>query len=113
MFMSYYQNNRRYERYNYESPVLIYPETNSGHYYYGRLHDYSKGGMYFNTDGDLKADEKYLIQMLDHDDSAAGPEKYEKYEGVIRWAEIPSKYYDKDNLYYFGYGVAYPEPVTY
>ena len=108
-----HMNNRRYERYSYETPVVVYPEKNPERSYYGYSHDYSKGGMYLNTDGDLEADETYVIKMINHDKSSTGPNQYEQYHGIIRWAEIPSKYSDRENSYYYGYGFAYPEPVMY
>ena len=105
--------NRKYERYTCQAPIMIYNKDASDDYYYGLTYNYSQGGMYVKTDGDLEAEEYYVIKMLNYDDTAAGPEKYQEYRGLVRWAQLPDSPGGGDSNYYYGYGVEFTRPVVY
>ncbi|MFO7752498.1 MAG: PilZ domain-containing protein [Desulfobacteraceae bacterium] len=106
------KENREYERYEHQSPLMIYPKGSS-EYYYGLSCNYSRGGMYLKTDGDLDAEEYYTIKMLNYDHTSPGPEKYQEYQGLVRWAQLPETSTSSDSSYYYGYGVEFTRPVEY
>lgn len=107
------KENRDYERYEKQSPVMIYPTDSTDEYYYGLTCNYSQGGMCIKTDGDLDEDEYYTIEMLNYDPAATGPEKHQEYQALLRWAQIPETYTDSEENYYYGYGVEFTNPVVY
>ncbi|MFP3983877.1 MAG: PilZ domain-containing protein [Desulfurivibrionaceae bacterium] len=105
--MAHFQEKRKYDRHSHEAPVMIYTKDNPEMSYYGQTYDYSKKGMYLETDADLKAGKYYVIKILSYYDDEKGPEPYIEHCGTVRWTQ-QNKQQDTDNSgisYCYGYGM--------
>jgi len=69
-----YEEKRRYERYEYSSPMLLYRMDFQDQYYYAEMKDYSKGGLSLLSNEKLVVDQLVYLEMKNYDEYATGPE---------------------------------------
>ena len=90
---------RASKRLTYEAPVTI-ENCDTGEYVYGRMYNYSLGGMYFETDYPLDAGAEIRVAIRK---STNGP-GFDHFRAKVRWCqEITGAVV----LYNYGVGVQY------
>lgn len=88
------------ERIKYKSPVTI-ENLKAGILYQARMLNYSKNGLYFESDTMLRLGEEVFIGV-EYSPYADSRDMYECFRAKIMWRrELP------DSLFKFGYGVTY------
>ena len=90
---------RASKRLTYEAPVTI-ENCDTGEYVYGRMYNYSLGGMYFETDYPLDAGAEIRVAIRKSTD---GP-GFDHFRAKVRWCQEIS---GAVVLYNFGVGVQY------
>ncbi|MCP3874794.1 MAG: PilZ domain-containing protein [Desulfobacteraceae bacterium] len=108
--MSDYSEKRQYERYSYDTPVILYKLDSNETYAYAKLKNYSQGGVYLRTNEYVDVGQKVLVQTQNFYEDSKGPEKYEKYYGKIKWVE---SFENNSHSSAYGYGIEYDQPVYY
>ena len=106
--MKPYEEKRRYERYEYSSPMLLYRMDYQDQYYYADMKDYSKGGLSLLSNEKLVVDQLVYLEMKNHDEYATGPEKQKSYSGSVKWSS-PSLSSNSDAKPSYKYGIEYHE----
>jgi len=92
--------NRSNARIEYKSPVTI-ENLKAGVIYQARMLDYSKHGLYFETDSLLRLGEEVFIG-IEYSPYAESNDTYECMRAKIMWRrELPTSYFK------YGYGVKY------
>ena len=92
--------NRNNARIEYKSPVTI-ENLKAGVIYQARMLDYSKNGLYFETDSLLRLGEEVFIG-IEYSPYAESGDTYECMRAKIMWRrELPTSYFK------YGYGVKY------
>lgn len=92
--------NRNNARIKYKSPVTI-ENLKAGVIYQARMLDYSKHGLYFETDSLLRLGEEVFIG-IEYSPYAESNDTYECVRAKIMWRrELPTSYFK------YGYGVKY------
>jgi Tfp pilus assembly protein PilZ len=98
------EDKRESERFNREAPVIIKVENN-GNQFDGRMYNYSRGGMYFESDASLRPGTEINIMV---ENSGNLPFK-SPCRAKVKWCdEIQGAVV----LYNFGIGVQYDLPIT-
>jgi Tfp pilus assembly protein PilZ len=87
----------------YETPVTQ-ENLDSGVFTYCKMYNYSKDGLYFESDTKLSPGEEIFIG-IENSPYHPDPGVYECYHATIRWREEK-----KDSAYKFGYGVRFYNP---
>jgi hypothetical protein len=90
---------RASKRLTYEAPVTI-ENCDTGEYVYGRMYNYSLGGMYFETDYPLDAGAEIRVAIRKSTD---GP-GFDHFRAKVRWCQEIS---GAVVLYNYGVGVQY------
>jgi hypothetical protein len=90
---------RASKRLTYEAPVTI-ENCDTGEYVYGRMYNYSLGGMYFETDYPLDAGAEIRVAIRK---STNGP-GFDHFRAKVRWCQEIS---GAVVLYNYGVGVQY------
>lgn len=90
---------RRSERFYFETPVLV-KDNRTGYRYDGTMFNYSKTGMYLETDYAPRPSRKIKIDIKNLPNSSSP----RSYLAEVRWRR-PSP--DKGSSYSFGMGVKY------
>jgi hypothetical protein len=90
---------RASKRLTYDAPVTI-ENCDTGEYFYGRMYNYSLGGMYFETDYPLQPGTEIRVAIRK---SANGP-GFEHFRAKVRWCEEIS---EAVVLYDYAVGVQY------
>jgi hypothetical protein len=90
---------RRGERFYFETPVLL-EDNRTGYRYEGTMFNYSKSGMYLETDYAPRPSRKIRIKINNLPDTSAP----KKYLAEVRWRQPLSK---KASTYSYGIGVKY------
>ena len=86
-------------RFYHEATVMVedYPK---GKYYEGRMYNYSRGGMYFESDFAPDAGNDVFIGIENSPYSSG----HDVYRAKVMWVK---KLLDKASFFYFGVGVRY------
>jgi hypothetical protein len=103
-----YEEKRRYERYEYSSPMLLYRMDYHDQYYYAEMKDYSKGGLSLFSNEKLVVDQLVYLEMKNYDEYATGPEKQKSYSGIVKWVN-PYLSSNSDAKASYKYGIEYHE----
>ncbi len=90
---------RASKRLTYEAPVTI-ENCDTGEYFYGRMYNYSLGGMYFETDYPLPSDAEIRVAIRK---SENGP-GFDHFRAKVKWCEEIT---EAVVLYTYGVGVQY------
>ena len=90
---------RRGERFYFETPVLL-EDNRTGYRYEGTMFNYSKSGMYLETDYAPRPSRKIRIKINNLPDTSAP----KKYLAEVRWRQPLPK---KTSTYSYGIGVKY------
>ena len=91
--------NRDTPRFEHEATVMIenYP---AGHYHEGRMYNYSRSGMYFESDFAPKTGSAIFIGIENSPYSSG----HDVYRAKVMWCK---KLPEKASYYYYGVGVRY------
>ncbi|MCK5836257.1 MAG: PilZ domain-containing protein, partial [Desulfobacula sp.] len=108
--MEDYEEKRRYQRYEHNSPIYLYLMDSQDQYYYAEMKDYCQGGLSLSTDEKLVVGHLVYLEMENYDEYAKGPEKYKSYFGSVKWA-TPYSSSDVDTKNSYKYGIEYNEPA--
>ena len=98
------EDKRESERFSCEASVIIEAEDN-GNRYDGRMYNYSRGGMYFESDVSLRPETEINIMVESNDNL---PFK-SPCRAKVKWCE---EIQGAVVLYNFGVGVQYDLPIT-
>ena len=110
--MESYEEKRRYERYEYSSPMFLYRMDYQDQYYYAEMKDYCQGGLALLTNEKLVVGQFVYLKMKNYNEDASGPEKNKSYSGSVKWAmPYPSHHGDAKGSY--KYGIEYSESTYY
>ena len=90
---------RASKRLIFEAPVTV-ENCDTGEYFYGRMYNYSLGGMYFETDYPLQPGSEIRVAIRK---SANGP-GFDHFRASVKWCEEIT---DAVVLYCYGVGVQY------
>ncbi len=101
---------RRYKRYDYQAPLLLYRDEALSNGTAAELQNYSIGGMFFKTQEALDIGQELFIKIRNYDPSDGGFEKYDRYIGYVKWSDELGTSQPAGP---YGYGVEYTETVTY
>ena len=104
--MESYEEKRRYERYEYSSPMFLYRMDYQDQYYYAEMKDYSKGGLSLLSNEKLVVDQLVYLEMKNYDKDATGPEKNKSYSGSVKWV-TPYSSSNSDAKASYKYGIEY------
>ena len=104
--ISHNPEKRVYARFTQESPI-VHEQYNTGNYYGARMYNYSRGGMYFESDVALQPGTDLYIGIEDSP-YAHMPDIYEGFRAVVRWC---SQVRRQNAMYGYGIGVKYLNPV--
>ena len=97
-------DHRASKRLAYEAPVTV-ENCDNGEYFYGRMYNYSLGGMYFETDYPLPSGAEIRVAIRK---SKNGP-GFDHFRAKVKWCEeIPEAVV----LYNYGVGVQYLPSFT-
>jgi hypothetical protein len=88
---------RNGERFYFETPVLV-EDNRTGYRYDGTMFNYSRGGMYLETDYAPRPSRKIRIKINNLPDTSAP----KKYLAEVRWRQ---PLFDKKSSYSYGIGV--------
>lgn len=108
--MDSHEEKRNHQRYEHNSPMMLYRMDDQDRNYYAEMGDYSQRGLCLLTKEKLVLGQLVYLEMRNHDNSATGPEKYKSYSGRIRWSNTLSTNTEDDKGRY-KYGVEYFESV--
>ncbi len=107
-----YPDQRAYERYNYETPILMLIkkfdfENNKEKYYYltSQMYNYSREGIYFEIDYALKPGSTVFFKMANLHADPNEPSLQNGYHAEVRWC----KQTDNKQVSRYGLGVQYSE----
>ncbi|MDA3788255.1 MAG: PilZ domain-containing protein [Desulfobacula sp.] len=106
--MEPHEGKRRYQRYEYSSPMYLYRMDYQDQYYYAEMKDYCQGGLSMLTNEELVVDQVVYLEMKNYDKNAIGPERYKSYSGSVKWASSYSSPYGEAKGPY-KYGIEYYE----
>ncbi len=95
---------RASKRLTYEAPITV-ENCDTGEYFYGRMYNYSLGGMYFETDYPLPAGAEIRVAIRK---SKNGP-GFDHFRAKVRWCEEISA---AVVLYNYSVGVRYLSSFT-
>jgi hypothetical protein len=93
------EDKRASKRLTYEAPVTV-ENCDTGEYFYGRMYNYSLGGMYFETDYPLRPGAEIRVAIRK---SANGP-GFDHFRANVKWCQEIT---DAVVLYNYGVGVQY------
>ena len=99
--MVHYHEKRADARNVYKSPITV-EDLKAGKSYRARMVNYSKNGLYFETDWILEAVTEIYIEMANPPEASSSFDLKERYRAEIMWH---SKL--EDSLYNHGYGVKF------
>ena len=88
--VEHYQEKRRYQRYEYSSPMSLYRMDCQDQYSYAEMKDHSKGGLSMLTNEKLVIGQIVYLEMKNYDEHTTGPEKCKSYSGCIKWINSSS-----------------------
>jgi hypothetical protein len=94
---------RNKTRFKHVSPVT-YEDLERGIYAASKMYNYSQGGLYFESDLELRAGEKIFIG-IENSPYAKDSDVYECYHAVIKWRKDL-----EHSVYRYGYGIQYCDP---
>jgi Tfp pilus assembly protein PilZ len=97
------EDRRADKRILYEAPVSQ-ENLDSGVFTYCKMYNYSKDGLYFESNTKLKPGEEIFIG-IENSPYPSKPGFYECYHAVVRWRKEK-----RDSAYKFGYGVKFYKP---
>ena len=103
------EEKRRYQRYEYSSPIHLHRMDSQDQYYYAEMIDYSQGGLSLLATEKLVVGHFVYLEMKNHDEYATGPEKYKSYRGSVKWASPSSS--DANAKGAYTYGIEYNKPA--
>ena len=106
------EGKRRYQRYEYSSPMYLYRMDHQDQCYYAEMKDYSQGGLALLTNEKLVVGQLVYLEMKNHNKDAAGPEKTKSYSGSVKWIN-PYSSSDGDVKDSYKYGIEYYESTHY
>ena len=100
---------RIYERRYLKAPIMFAQYTDKRYCYYGAfMHNYSMGGIYFESSYPLQQGKLISIKRANCSPASWGKSNYREYRAEVKWCkEIVAS----DKLLY-GTGVKYFEPIT-
>jgi hypothetical protein len=99
-----------HNRFDYVTPNVKYKKGAKDEYCPAFLINYSESGMFLRTSERMDIGQQITIKMEETREDTTGPEKYDAYNGTVRWVEnFQTK---SDNLYYM-YGIEYNQPVNF
>ncbi len=104
--MEHYEEKRRYQRDEYNSPIFLYTMDSQDQYYYAELKDFSQKGMSILTNEKLVIDQVVYLEMKNYDEHTTGPEKCKGYSGYIKWKSSYSSS-NGEPIASYKYGVRY------
>ncbi len=110
--METHEEKRRYQRYEYSSPMYLHRMDSQDQSYYAEMKDYCQGGLSLLTNEKLVIGHLVYLEMKNHDEHATGPEKYKSYRGRVKWA-TPYSSSNVDAKSPYEYGIEYSEPAYY
>lgn len=97
------EGKRRYQRYEYTSPMDMYRMDYQDQSYYAEMKDYCQGGLSLLTNEKLVVGQLVYLEMKNYDEYAEGPEKYKSYSGSVKWASPYSSSHDgAKDVYKYG-----------
>jgi hypothetical protein len=99
------KDRRTNKRTLYETPVSQ-ENLDSGVFTYCKMYNYSKDGLYFESNTKLNPGEEIFIG-IENSPYCPSADVYECYHAVIRWREDK-----KDSNFKFGYGVKFYNPAA-
>jgi hypothetical protein len=98
--MSAASNRRSAKRFPHRSTVMI-EDAVKGYFYYGTMHNYSAGGMYFESDFVAKPGTSIKIQV----ESPPFKTSPREYSASVVWYEPLDQ---EESFYNYGIGVRFP-----
>lgn len=104
--MEHYEEKRRHQRDEYNSPMFLYTMDSQDQCYYAEMKDFSQKGMSILTNEKLVIDQIVYLEMKNHDEQTTGPEKCKGYSGYIKWKSSYSSSNGEPTASY-KYGVRY------
>lgn len=107
-----HKGKRRYQRYEYSSPMHLYRMDYQDQYYYAQMKDYCQGGLSLLTNEKLVVGQLVYLEMKNYDEHAAGPEKHKSYSGSVKWAS-PYSSSNGNAKGSYKYGIEYYESTRY
>lgn len=110
--MKTHEEKRRYQRYEYTSPIFLHRVDSQDHHYYAEMKDYCQGGMSLLTNEKLVVGHLVYLEMKNYHEYATGPEKCKNYRGSVKWLS-PYSSSDVDAKGLYQYGIEYNEPACY
>ena len=99
------QESRDHERNFHKIPVTLYSMDNPEDYYSGLICNRGQGGMYVETDADLKGNHYYIVRIPNDDNHTKNSKEYTEHNVIIRWAQLVSSKDNSDPQYQYGYGM--------
>ena len=98
--MSTASNRRSGKRFPHRSTVMI-EDTDKGYFYYGTMHNYSAGGMYFESDFVARPGTPIKIRV-ENPPFKTSPREY---PASVVWYEPLDQ---EESIYNYGIGVRFP-----
>jgi Tfp pilus assembly protein PilZ len=95
---------RNQARFKHVSSVT-YEDLERGIYAASKMYDYSKGGLYFESDLELQVGERIFIG-IENSPYADETGVYECYHALIKWRKMT-----EHSIYRYGYGIQYCDPT--
>ncbi len=108
--MTKFIERRMHNRFDHVTSNVKYRKEPEEEYNPAFLINYSESGMFLRTSERMDVGQQITVRMEETRENTTGPEKYDVYNGTVRWVEnFQTK---PDNLYYM-YGIEYNHPVSF
>jgi hypothetical protein len=101
--MEPHEESRRYQRYEFKSPLKMHRMDYQDQCYYAEMNDYSQGGLSMMTNENLVIGQLVYLEMQKNDEHTTLSDKNKNNIGVVKWAKpYPSTNGGTNGLYQYG-----------
>ncbi len=101
--MEFYEENRRYQRYEIKGSMNLHRMDYQDQCYYADMNDYSQSGLSMITNENLLIGQLVYLEMKDFGNPVTSPDRNENHSGIVRWAKpYPSTNGGTNGLYKYG-----------
>lgn len=108
--MTEFNERRMHDRFDHVTAKVMYKTDSNDTYTGATMINYSEGGMYLRTNESLKIGQPVIVKMEENKKNTTGPEKYDSYNGQVRWVENVEA---EPNVENYQYGIQYQQPVSF
>ena len=108
--MTEFNERRMHDRFDHITSKVMVKKDPEDAYTSATIINYSEGGMYLRTNEYMQIGQPVIIKMEESKKDTTGPEKYDSYNGKIRWIENIQL---KADVSKYQYGIEYHQLISF